>query len=230
MLALMCVAAVLTAQSPPPLDPAQPPPLLEPLDAPPVDAPPVATPPPIDAPEATPTPTLPKPIAPNPPPAKDAPAHKNDDLLMLLADYALFFAPIPGAALVVPIAQGGVHYLAGDLIAKNKYPNWWVGTLAGYGVYAVSTVMIVGGYGVLVFGVLSSVNTNNPGAAFGAAVGGGALMLAGAAATFTEPLVVWWVAGFGATAIDDKKAGAMASAVDEDPQAGAPFTWRAVGF
>lgn len=136
--------------------------------------------------------------------AKD-PHAANEDWIMLGVDYLIIFIPVVGGPLIAPLAQGLTHKLAGDALVHNEYPNWWLGTLAGYGVFALSGTALVGGYALAVIGSLA-LAAQSPQAALGAALGGLTLMLAGVALVFVEPAVFYFVARTGVRAAPEARA------------------------
>lgn len=179
-----------------------------PTTPPPTTAPPTTTPPSTTNPNATtkpPTPTTP------PPAVAGAP---HDDFLLLAIDYAMLLLPIPGSGFLLPLAQGAVHGFGGKQIVNNEYPNWWVGTLAGYGVYIVGGFLTVGLYAT---GLTIGTGGNE---------GLGVILILGAVGTLgitvlTEPLAVWLGARTGAIGLDEDSGGG--TLLKGSPLAGVPI-------
>ncbi len=144
--------------------------------------------------------------APATPPATGAP---NDDLVMLAIDYALFFLPFAGSPFLLPLSQGLLHGFGGKQIVHNDYPQWFLGTLAGYGVYVVGGLLFVGMY---VFAISSG------GSAIGTLLGVGSLGVL-ALTLVAESAVVWWVARQGAVSVGD----GVGSASDKALLRGSPL-------
>ena len=116
---------------------------------------------------------------------------------MLGVDYAIIFLPLVGGPMFAPLAQGLAHKLAGESLVDNEYPNWWMGTVAGYGVYAVAVTGFVGGYVLALFGAFA-LASSAPLPGLVAVFSGGALALGSLALMGVEPLVVFLVARTGA--------------------------------
>jgi hypothetical protein len=188
-----------------PADPAlDPPPLLDSIPATPTEEPAPAAPSPvvprpIDEPEDTERAPAPD-VEGDPreePDERPTVSEPNQDWLMLGVDYAIIFLPLVGGPMFAPLAQGLAHKLAGESLVDNEYPNWWMGTVAGYGVYAVAMTGLVGGYVLALYGVFA-LGSAAPLPGLVALLGGGALALGSVALMGVEPLIVFLVARTGA--------------------------------
>ncbi|MDP2344565.1 MAG: hypothetical protein Q8O67_26680 [Deltaproteobacteria bacterium] len=129
-------------------------------------------------PAATTTPTTKAPGVPG--------AAANDDLILLAINYGLMFIPVVGSPFILPLAQGLAAKEGGPGLVHNDYPNWWWGTLAGYGVFAGGGAVGVGLYVFAVISLGSGVNPEIGLVMLFAALG------VGVATLLAEPAVVWF--------------------------------------
>jgi hypothetical protein len=160
-------------------------------------------------------PTAPSPTAPPPPSPSTAGTSPSSEsvspfstkgpkssppITMLLVAYGAALAPVIGAPLFLPVVQGLLLSSFGPDLVGVEYPGWWMGTLAGYGVYfvgfSVGLSMYVGGF------LLSN---NDPGLGLTLILGGAATVLV---TSLVEPLVFYAVASWDAEvprAPDDRR-------------------------
>ncbi len=114
-------------------------------------------------------------------------------ITMLLISYALSLVPLAGSPLILPMVQGLVASTYGPQLVGVAYPNWLMGTAAGYATYAVG---FVGGAALYVGGVVTL-------SGFGDPLIGGGMILAGAglalSAVVLEPLIFTAASSMGAT-------------------------------
>lgn len=112
---------------------------------------------------------------------------------MLLISYALSLVPLAGSPLILPLVQGLVASTYGPQLVGVAYPNWLMGTVAGYATYALG---FIGGAALYVGGFVTLSSTGDP------LIGGG-MILAGAGlvlgAFVLEPLIFSAVASTDAT-------------------------------
>jgi hypothetical protein len=243
VLAAVCVLAVGASSGadpaedpPPPLDsiPIEPPAAAEgaPSDSAPSESVPAeGVPRPIEEPEDQgdePRGEVQEPETQDPPKRSAQEGHEaNQDWIMLGVDYLIIFIPVVGGPLIAPLAQGLTHKLAGEALVQNEYPNWWMGTLAGYGVFALSGTALVGGYALAVIGTIT-LATMSPQAAIGAALGGLTIMVVGAALVLVEPAVFYFVARSGvraAPAARAKRIGGFGEPDEDDETPELPIGW-----
>ena len=114
-------------------------------------------------------------------------------ITMLLVSYALGLVPLAGSPLILPMVQGLVASTYGPQLVGVAYPNWLMGTAAGYATYAVG---FIGGAALYVGGVVTL-------SGFGDPLIGGGMILAGAGlalgAIVLEPLIFTAASSMGAT-------------------------------
>ena len=121
----------------------------------------------------------------------------NDDLVLLALNYGLMFIPVVGTPFLLPLVQGLVMKEGGAQLARNEYPNWWHGTAAGYGVFAVGGATVITLY---VSGVVLANTGGDPLPAIALILGA---LAVGAVTWVAEPAVVWFVARTDARPVDE---------------------------
>lgn len=144
---------------------------------------------------STPTPTTPTPTPTTPPStfSIDKGAEQYPPITMVLISYGLAFVPVVGVPFILPLAQGVVANTYGPELVGVAYPNWVMGTVAGYATYAVG---FVGGGALYVGGIFALTSGASP-------LVGSVLVLSGAGlalgSVIVEPLVFSAVSSVGAT-------------------------------
>jgi hypothetical protein len=123
----------------------------------------------------------------------DKGAEQYPPITMVLISYGLGFLPIVGVPFILPLAQGVVVNTYGPELVGVAYPNWVMGTVAGYATYAVG---FVGGGALYVGGIFALTGGASP-------LVGSVLVLSGAGlalgSVLLEPLVFSAVSSVGAT-------------------------------
>ena len=112
---------------------------------------------------------------------------------MVLISYGLAFVPVVGAPFLLPLAQGVIANTYGPELVGVAYPNWVMGTVAGYATYAVG---FVGGGALYIGGIFALTGGASP-------LVGPVMVLSGAGLALgslvLEPLVFSAVSSMGAT-------------------------------
>lgn len=112
---------------------------------------------------------------------------------MVLISYGLAFVPVLGSPLILPVAQGVIANTFGPELVGVAYPNWVMGTVAGYATYAVG---FVGGGALYIGGIIALTGGASPLVASVMVLSGAGLALG---SVFLEPLVFSAVSSVGAT-------------------------------
>lgn len=126
-------------------------------------------------------------------------------IVMLVISYAASLIPVAGSPFLLPMVQGLLLSELGPELVNISYPDWWMGTAAGYAAYIVGFGV---GAGLYVTGVITTIN--NPPLGLGLVVTGAAAIVVTAA---LEPLIFYAVASTNA-----------APAATPDVDQGAPST------